>query len=192
MRDGTGRQQEVDRTWQEKPRQAPELYIELADAEWPLTYVDHDREIVRAIVLDEEGYFYFTRVDRDDEIERAAYIETSGGGIEKGEDERTALMRELQEELGATVEVLGKIGVVSDYYHVVHRHNINHYYLCRAISFGEKHLTQEEIECTHIKTLRLSYEEAVRAYEEGRGSKLGRLVANRELPVLRRVKELLG
>ena len=181
----------MDRTWQEKLRQAPELYIELADAEWPLTYVDHDREIVRAIVLDEAGYFYFTRVDRDDEIERAAYIETSGGGIEKGEDERTALARELQEELGAAVEVLGKIGVVSDYYNLIHRHNINHYYLCRVRSFGDRHLTEEELDRFHLSTLRLRYEEAAAEYELRTDSKLGRLLKQRELPVLKRAKELL-
>ena len=32
-----------------------ELYLE--DSEWPLTYIDHDRVIVRAIVYDDDGYF---------------------------------------------------------------------------------------------------------------------------------------
>ncbi|WP_026499179.1 NUDIX hydrolase [Butyrivibrio sp. WCD2001] len=49
------------------------------------------------------------------------------------------------EELGAEVEVICKIGVVSDYYNLIHRHNINNYYLCRVKSFGDKHLTQDEI-----------------------------------------------
>ena len=40
--------------------------------------------------------------------------------------------------------------------------------------------------------IKLRYEEAVAAYEAGLNSRLGRLLAQRELPVLRRAKELLG
>lgn len=40
-------------------------------------------------------------------------------------------------------------------------------------------------------TLKLSYEEAVKEYEHRANTKLGKLIANRELPVLRRAKELI-
>ena len=58
-----------------------ELYLELEDREWPFTYTDHDREIVRAIVFDDEGWFYFTRITRDDHFGKTSLIETSGGGV---------------------------------------------------------------------------------------------------------------
>ena len=167
-----------------------ELYLELEDREWPFTYTDHDREIVRAIVFDDDGWLYFTRATRDDHFGKATLIETSGGGVEKGEDLLSAIHRELKEELGAEVEVLCAIGVVSDYYNLIHRHNVNHYFLCRALSFGEKHLTQEEAENFHLSTLRLSFEEAVREYETRADTKLGRLLAQRELPILKRAKQL--
>ena len=93
-----------------------ELSLYLLDEEWPLTYTDHDREIVRAIVFDDKGYFYFVRAERDDDFGKATLIETSGGGVEKEEDLLAAIKRELKEELGASVEVICKIGVVSDYY----------------------------------------------------------------------------
>ena len=57
-----------------------ELNLRLEDTEWLLEYTDHDRQIVRAIVTDDGGSFYFVRVDRDDEFGRALLIETSGGG----------------------------------------------------------------------------------------------------------------
>ena len=168
-----------------------ELTLHLQDEEWPLTYTDHDREIVRAIVFDEEGFFYFVRAERDDDFGKATLIETSGGGVEKGEDLLAAIGRELKEELGASVEVLGKIGVVSDYYNLIHRHNINNYYLCKAISFGEKNLMPDEIEEFHLSTLKLTYEEAIREYERCSCTKIGRLVAKRELPILRQAKRML-
>ena len=84
-----------------------------------------------------------------------------------------------------------KIGLVSDYYNLIHRHNINNYFLCRILSFGEKHLTKDEIEDFHLSTLKLKYEDALAEYEKCRCTSLGRLVANRELPVLKRAKDLL-
>ena len=52
-------------------------------------------------------------------------------------------------------------------------------------------MTQDEIERFHLSTLKLSYEDAVREYEKCTDSMLGRLIANRELPIVRRAKELL-
>jgi len=171
---------------------ADELFIELRDTEWPFEYVDHDRRIARAIVFDDEGFFYFVRAQRDDDFGKATLIETSGGGVELGEDLQTAIRRELKEELGAEVDVICKIGVVSDYYNLIHRHNLNHYFLCKVISFGDKSLTQDEIEDFHLSTLKLTYEEAVREYERRKETGLGRLIANRELPILRRTGEMVN
>lgn len=168
-----------------------EIYLELRDEEWPFEYTDHDRMIVRAIVVDDEGYFYFVRADRDDDFGKAVVIETAGGGVEVGEDLNEAIKRELHEELGAEVEVMCKIGVVSDYYNLIHRHNINNFYLCRAVGFGEKKLTDDEINYFHLSTLKLTYDEAINEYAKNRESMLGRIIANRELPILTRAKEIL-
>lgn len=168
-----------------------ELNMHLEDEEWPFEYTDHDRQIVRAIVFDDAGYFYFVRAERDDDFGKATLIETAGGGVEKGEKLLAAIHRELKEELGASVEVLCKIGVVSDYYNLIHRHNINNYYLCKVISFGEKNLMQDEIEEFHLSTLKLTYEQAIDEYERCSCMKLGRLVANRELPILRQAKKII-
>ena len=168
-----------------------EIYLELKDEEWPFEYTDHDRNIVRAIVYDDDGYFYFVRADRDDDFGRAVVIETSGGGVESNENLEKAIKRELREELGAEVEVICKIGVVSDYYNLIHRHNINNFYLCRATSFGDKNLTQDEIDYFHLSTLKLTYDEAMQEYEKNKDSMLGRIIRNRELPILIRAKEIL-
>lgn len=169
-----------------------ELYLELTDAEWPYTGVDHDRVIARAIVYDDSGALWFVRAVRSDEFGQATLIETSGGGVEPGEDLNAAIRRELKEELGAEADVIAKIGVVSDYYNLIRRHNINHYFLCRVRSFGEKHLTQDEAERFHLSVLPLRYEDAVREYEVRKDSGLGRLIAQRELPILHAAWERIG
>ncbi|MCR5776492.1 MAG: NUDIX hydrolase [Lachnospiraceae bacterium] len=169
-----------------------ELLIELQDTEWPFEFTDHDRRIARAIVFDDAGYFYFVRAERDDEFGRVTLIETSGGGVEPGEDFDSAIKRELKEELGAEVEIVCKIGVVSDYYNLIHRHNLNNYFLCKVKSFGDKHLTKDEIEDFHLSTLKMTYEEAVAEYEKRRESALGRLIANREIPILKKAAEIMN
>ena len=140
-----------------------EIYIELQDTQWQFDYIDHDRNIARAIVYDENGIFYFVRAERDDDFGKATLIETAGGGVEVGEELQTAIQRELKEELGVSVEIVFKIGVV----------------------------TQDEIDSFHLSTLQLSYEEAVREYENRKNTRLGTLVANRELPILYRAKEII-
>ena len=169
-----------------------ELAIELQDTEWPFEYTDHDRMIARAICFDDDGYFYFVRANRDDGFGNATLIETSGGGVEAGEDLQSAIKRELKEELGAETEIVCKIGVVIDYYNLIHRQNINNYFLCRIVSFGDRNLTKDEIEDFHLSTLKMTYDEAVDEYEKRRETRLGRLIANRELPVLRMAKEILS
>lgn len=168
-----------------------ELRIELKDTEWPLEYISHDRRIARGIVYDDEGNFYFVRATRDDLFGKATHIETPGGGVEEGEDLAVAIRRELSEELGVEVEILGKLGVVSDYYNVIHRHNLSNYFLCRIVAFGDKHLTEEEIKDFHLSTVKMSFEKAVAEYENQRETPIGRLITSRELPILLRAKEMI-
>ena len=140
-------------------------------------------------ILDEN--FYFVRAERNDDFGQATIIETAGGGVEEGEELQDAIKRELKEELGVKVDVICKIGVVSDYYNLIHRHNINNYFLCKVEFFGEKELTEDERNNFHLSTLKLSYEEAIREYEYRSNTRLGKLIANRELPVLHRAKEII-
>lgn len=138
-----------------------EIYLELKDTEFPFDFIDHDREIVRAIVFDDHRNFYFGRVERNDALCQATLIETAGGGLEAGEALPFAIQRELSEELGVQVDIVCKIGVVSDFYNLVHRHNVNHYFLCKITAFGERQLTKEEKEEHRLSTLVLTYDEAV-------------------------------
>lgn len=172
------------------PYDKTKLNLLLHDTQWPFEYIDHDRTVARAIVYDENRQFYFVRAERDDDFGKATIIETAGGGVEEGEDLLTAVQRELKEELGVQAEVICQIGVIEDHYNLIHRHNINNYFLCKVVTFGEKNLTPDEMKHFHLSTLKLSYEEAVQEYINRADTRLGKLVANRELPVLHRAKEI--
>ncbi len=161
------------------------LHLELQDREWPYEGLDHDRLIARAIVFDREGWLYFVRAVREDEFGPATLIETSGGGVEPGEALEAAIRRELREELGAETELVCALGVVSDAYNLIRRHNLNHYFLCEVRAFRDRQLTEDERERFHLAPLRLRCAEAEREYALRCDSRLGRLIAQRELPILR-------
>ena len=52
-------------------------------------------------------------------------------------------------------------------------------------------MTRDEIECFHLSTLKMNYEDAVREYKRCSETRIGRLIANRELPIIKRAKEIL-
>ena len=68
-----------------------EIKLQLQDEEWPFEYIDHDREIVRAIVFDDQGYFYFVRAERDDDFGKAICTEKINGAIHAYNHENAGL-----------------------------------------------------------------------------------------------------
>ena len=69
----------------------PEITLSLKDTEWPFEYTDHDRQIARAMVIDDDLNFYFAGAHRDDIFGkgRAVYrfknLETDDSKIEMGD-----------------------------------------------------------------------------------------------------------
>ena len=61
----------------------------------------------------------------------------------------------------------------------------------RIISSRDENLTKDETEEFQMSGLKLTYEEAADEYELRRETKLRRLIANRELPVLMRAREII-
>ena len=64
--------------------------------------------------------------------------------------------------------------------------------MCRIVSFGNRHLTEAEKNDFRLSTVKLKYEEAIAEYERRRDSAIGRLIARRELPMLKRAKQVLS
>lgn len=67
------------------------------------------REAARAIVFDANSQIGLLHV------KKGSYYKLPGGGIEKGEDTKSALDRECEEELGVSVDVLKEIGSIIEY-----------------------------------------------------------------------------
>ena len=153
------------------------------------TEITHTRQIVRAVLLDESNNVILEHLVRNDDFGYGDYLETPGGGIDINEDHATALKRELIEELGLNIEVICYIDSVHDYYNLIKRCNETHYYLCKVIDKCDS--APEELEKQIIVgTYVLSIDESIKKMEENVGN-LGKLVLQRELPILKKTKEIL-
>ena len=164
------------------------LYLE--DEQYPLEYIDHTRYISRAILLNDKNEVALIKVNGDDIFGHRDYYETPGGGKKDKETIAQACLREVQEETGYESTILKELGLVVDYYNLIHRKNRNYYFLTKATHYVGKHLDNYEKTMLE-KVIWVSIDEAIRLYENMGGSGVAIIVRNRELPILKKVKKLL-
>lgn len=164
--------------------------LKLLDNEFPLEYIDHTRKVARAILLNEKGEVALNKLHGFDQFGSREYYETPGGGFHKYETSKKALFREIKEETGYQIEIIAPIGIVDDYYNLIHRHNKNYYYLCKTVKYVGKKLDDYEKSMIE-KLVWVSIDKAIEIYENMDVSPVARLVINRELPILKKVKEML-
>jgi len=111
------------------------------------------KEGVSVLPIDNEGYVYLTR-EYHYAIEQKT-IEVVSGGIEDGEDPKSAGKRELEEELGIiAMEMvgLGKIYPLTSLVEIT-----NHLFLATGLKFSEQKLEGTEV----IASVKVSLDEAV-------------------------------
>lgn len=167
------------------------LKINLEDKEYPFLGITHTRVVVRGIVLNKENKIAILKIERDDIFGKSSYYETPGGGKEDDETLEDGFVREIDEELGVLCEIKEEIGVVEDYYNLIYRKNINHYFLAKTLKDTKIH--HESFGDSFIKDiLWLSLDEAIELFRNMGDTGLPKIVKERELPVLLKAKELLG
>lgn len=162
------------------------------DDQFPYKGVIENRQIARAIVLDEVNRVALHTIRRFDlgMPYEQSYFETPGGGVDEGETPEQAARRECEEELGYDIEILAPLGVVDDYYNVICRHNINHYFIARRKEKVGVHFVSEG-DTLIQETQYYPIDEAIRLMEEQDPRFISGLVRQRELPILRLAKQYL-
>ncbi len=163
---------------------------ELEDNQYKFEGLTHTREIVRGVILNENNQICLEYIYDDDMFGHRDYYETPGGGMDKGENHKIALNRECEEEIGYHVEVIGELGCVIDNYNLIKRRNHNYYYLARITDQCPKHqLLEEQRRIKEI--IWVDIDKAIELYENMQDELVGKIVKNRELPILRLAKTAL-
>ena len=164
--------------------------LKFKDDQYMFTGVSHTREIVRAILIDENNNVCLEKLLDDDGFGPRDYYETPGGGIKPGESHDDALHREIAEEVGYKCEVLEHIADVQDYYNLIGRKNYNYFYLVRRLEKVEQHLEPDE-KIRIDKIIWVPIDDAIKLYENMQNVLVGKIVKQRELPILKMAKELI-
>ena len=167
------------------------LLSHLFDDQYDFNGIIKARKIVRAIVLDEQNRIALTKINNNDKFGLRDYYELPGGGVQKGETLIEALRREMEEEIGCHIENIKEIGKVIDYYNLIQRENHNYFYLVKVKDRVPSRLEPEEIERIEaIVWVRI--DEAIRLYEKMQNILVGKLVKQRELPILQRAQKMIN
>lgn len=164
------------------------LYSE--DKAYPARQLKKHRETARGFIVDEEGKLILNLVKRDDVFGNYTYCETPGGGLEDGETPDEALKRECLEELGLEIEILEYLGISSNDYNLLERTEVNHFFLAKAVRKVKEPIRVSKGDDYIDKTVRLSKEEALKAYESQGTEGIPSIVSSREIPVLKKIMGL--
>ena len=165
--------------------------FEFIDDQYPFNGITHEREIVRAILIDENKNICLEKIYDDDMFGHRDYFETPGGGVKSNESNEEALLREIEEEVGYKCQIITPIADVDDFYNLINRKNHNHYYLVKRLNKVEQHLEPDE-KIRIEKIIWVSIDKAIELYENMQNVLVGKIVKQRELPILKLTKDLLG
>ena len=167
------------------------ISIKLNDNQYPNNGVDHTRKVTRAILLNDKNEVCLLKIFGNDIFGVRDYFETPGGGVDENETFEEALVRELDEEVGVSSSIIMFLGEVVDYYNLIKRKNINHYYLCKIDSYTRIH--HESSGDDLIQSINFyPLEDAIKLYENMSNFGVSFLVKQRELPILKELQRMIN
>jgi len=109
----------------------------------PRPGLDHVGVGVGAVIVDNKGCVFLARRATGARNERGRW-EFPGGAVRFGETQKVALIREVREEFGVTVEVLDLINVADHILPEEDQHWVSPGYLCRIVAGVPKIMEPEK------------------------------------------------
>lgn len=155
------------------------------DTPHPQNY--EERSAARAIVLDADKNIALLHVSKK------SYHKLPGGGIEKGEDAVTALLRELREEIGCSVDSIHELGSIEEYRNDFKLHQTSYCYVATVTGpKGNTNFDEGEV-ADGFTPVWMSIDDAIRTLEGEVEVKNyeAKFITRRDLTFLREVRLLL-
>jgi len=150
------------------------------------------REASRAVLFDQNGLVPILYVSK------GRYHKLPGGGIEKGESKEKALLREILEEVGAKIEILGEVGKIIEYRSKKNfnwgsnQKQISYCYLGKIISKSEPQFTELEL-IEEFELIWLTLDKAIEAFEKDKSETVeGKFIVDRDLAFLKAAQEMIA
>jgi 8-oxo-dGTP pyrophosphatase MutT (NUDIX family) len=163
-----------------------ELLLEIKDKEIPANKSHKTREASRAVLFDNDNLVPVLFVANEH------YHKIPGGGIDDGEDQKQALIREVFEETGSTIEVTGEVGKIVEFRSEFNLLQTSYCYVGKVISKGQPEFTEDEV--SHgFKLAWLPLDEAINAIANDKPTDYeGSFIQKRDLRFLQKAQEIIN
>ncbi len=161
------------------------LLQEIKDREYPEDLsVLRTRKAARAVLFDGDKIPLLF-------VSKYNYHKLPGGGIEEGENILQALAREVKEEVGCELEVMGEVGEIKEFRSQMNLIQNSYCYFGNILSKGEPTLTEEELN-EGFRVVWFNLDDAISALEDDiPGNYVGTFIKERDLAFLNEMKMIL-
>lgn len=161
------------------------LLKHIEDRPLPKDLESGGRMASRAVLFDEENLVPILFV------EKYKYHKLPGGGIENGEDEITALHREIKEETGCKAKILGEVGKVTEFRSEWNLYQTSYCWWGRVTEKGTQDFTKKEKD-QGFKLVWLTLDEAIKAVKNDKPQNYeGGFIQQRDLAMLEEAKKVI-
>jgi 8-oxo-dGTP diphosphatase len=166
------------------------LIAEIIDTVYkPTSKLSKVRFAVRALCFNASGEVAILHIKGKDNFGDKNYYELPGGGIEADETPETALVREMQEELGVKVKAIQSLGVVTYNFNLLGLKTIAHCYACKFNGSSKNKWT--EVEQAQIdEIIWLKPKALKKLLTSTKVKNVGKIIHKRELLVLKEWEKL--
>ena len=145
------------------------------------------RNVARAIVLNENNGVYLLKVSLHN------YHKLPGGGVDRGEDIKSALARECMEEIGCEVDIIKDVGKIVEYLDGFRLIQTSYCFLAKHVGRQvASSLEKGEIAEGFVQVKAKNIDEAIRLLEQDQPDNYeGHFIKIRDTALLKAAKELL-
>lgn len=164
-----------------------ELLLEIKDKEIPVEKSYKTRTAARAILFDKNNLVPLLFNSKHN------YHKIPGGGIDDGENQKQALIREVLEEVGSTFEITGEVGKIIEYKSEMNELQTSYCYLGKVISKGlGTNYTEKEVN-DGFQMVWLPFDEAISTIENNKPTNYeGSFIQKRDLRFLQKAQEIIN
>lgn len=163
-----------------------DLLLEIKDKEIPTDKSYETRGASRAVLFDNDNLVPLLFVANEH------YHKIPGGGIDDGEDQKQALIREVLEETGSAIEITGEVGKIVEFRSGFNLLQTSYCYLGKVTSKGQLEFTEDEV--SHgFQLVWLPLDEAINIIANDTPTDYeGSFIQKRDLRFLQKAKELIN